>query len=336
MAPRIRPGLALLGVLAWVGVWGQTAAAWGAEARCRDIAERGVLKVLTVNLLFSEILERDRRLRRIARFAVRREADVILLQEVVGGDLFGTDNSARDLRDFLRAQGGRYNLRSALEAGLSDLAFVGNAILSRCEILRDRVHRLPLTEEAEFAGLDIKFPRNIMMARLKLPGFGRLSVYNTHLCAGCNARELRDQADSMLDFVHDIESKRPNKTPVVLGGDFNISRFVNDGEQTPRYDEIVAAGYRDAYARAKRVPLDLLCDPQGSPFPDEHCTIGEDVTPLSSSKPSRVDYVFERRFAGARRSSQVVFNPLAVERKGVAGASVSDHAGLFIKLKLPK
>jgi hypothetical protein len=77
-----------------------------AAAACDDVAARGALNVLTINLLFSEVEMRDDRLREIAGFAAGNEVDVILLQEVVSGALVETGNSARDLEAILSSEQG--------------------------------------------------------------------------------------------------------------------------------------------------------------------------------------------------------------------------------------
>lgn len=167
----------------------------GPLVQCSDVANRGHLNVLTVNLLFSEIKTRDQRLDAIAEFAAGRPVDVILLQEVVGGVLVDTANSALDLQGKLRARGGEYDLHTAFEVGLPGLLTVGNAVLRRCEVDVQMVKRLPRTTELKFQGRDIKLPRNVMMTRLNIPDFGKLNVYNAHLCAFCTAEELNAQLD---------------------------------------------------------------------------------------------------------------------------------------------
>jgi hypothetical protein len=56
------------------------------------------VKFMTINLLFSEVDDRNKRLRRIADYVADNNVDVLLLQEVVGGELVNTRNSAVDLR----------------------------------------------------------------------------------------------------------------------------------------------------------------------------------------------------------------------------------------------
>jgi len=80
---------------------------------------------LTINLLFSEIQDRDSRLETIADYVkgYAEPIDIILLQEVVGARLSGTFNSALDLKNKL-AQGQDgipYNLTHRLANGLPGL-----------------------------------------------------------------------------------------------------------------------------------------------------------------------------------------------------------------------
>ena len=98
------------------------------DARCNDVAEREFLNVLNINLLFSEVLNRDERLEDIADFVADNNVDVLLLQEVVTGVLVNTENSAQDLREILsKKHNVDYNIRTAFEIGLPGLLAVANA-----------------------------------------------------------------------------------------------------------------------------------------------------------------------------------------------------------------
>ena len=141
--------LCVVSTLAAVLLAPHAASAGSSNPRCDGVDQRGYLNlnVLTINLLFSEIAHRDERLARVADFALKNNIDAIFLQEVVGGKLAGTTNSAKDLQKKL---GTTYELRSALEAGVPLLVGIGNAILSRCDIIFHTVKRLPPgTEDAE-------------------------------------------------------------------------------------------------------------------------------------------------------------------------------------------
>lgn len=332
-----------------------------AAAACDDVATRGALNVLTINLLFSEVEMRDDRLREIAGFAARNEVDVILLQEVVSGALVETGNSARDLEDILSSeQGLDYELHTAIEAGVPGVLLSANAVLSRCDIRLKLVRQLPPGRELDVGGEALPFPRNVMLSRLSVPGFGRISVYNTHACADCTARERDRQVRAMLDFVEDTQALLPGTDPVVLGGDLNTDRLRRPAEDRT-YRRILGDGFVDAYAEAVVDPPDLLCD--DTMVADEHCTFG--VSPLRSASEAdalalllelpflagsrslfelflddledpdppaarRIDYVFARGFLTVL-DGLVVFNPLVVPGE----PAVSDHGGVFVSLALP-
>ena len=294
--------------------------------QCGDVASRGHLNVLTINLLFSEIETRDQRLDALAEFAAGTPVDIILLQEVVGGVLVDTTNSALDLQEKLRARGGEYDLHTAFEVGLPELLMVANGVLSRCEIDDKMVKQLPWASELEFQGRDVKLPRNVMMTRLNIPDFGKLNIYNTHLCANCAADELGAQLDVLLTFINGVEESFPQDKPVILGGDFNIDRFrANPFEQGPFYDRIIAANFTDGYAEDRI--LEDLCE--DADVADTHCTVG--VSSLDVGDPGRrIDYIFVKDVDNVRES-RVVFNTLVDPSQ----LTVSDHAGVFISVELP-
>src|SRR5918996_2810489 len=80
-------------------------------AHCADVVQRGVLNVLTINILFSEVDHRTARLARIAtfvqsQFEAGHPVDVMLLQEAVGGRLVQTENSAHDFKAILEQNSG--------------------------------------------------------------------------------------------------------------------------------------------------------------------------------------------------------------------------------------
>ena len=133
--------------------------------QCDDVANRKHLNILSINLLFSEIKTRDQRLDAIAEFAAQTPVDVILLQEVAGGTLVHTANSALDLQGKLRARAGDYDLNTAFEVGVPGLLVVANAVLSRCDIDFKITKRLPRATELNFLGHDIKL-RNIFILNI--------------------------------------------------------------------------------------------------------------------------------------------------------------------------
>jgi maltose 6'-phosphate phosphatase len=296
------------------------------NAQSSNAAGSKHLKVLSINLLFSEIQTRDDRLSAIADRVAKKKIDVVLLQEVVGGLLVGTDNSAEDLRDILLEEHGlNYNLRTAFEIGVPGLLGVANATLSRFEIEFTLVKTLPGASELEFNGFSIELERNVQMVRLKIPNFGKIDVFNTHLCARCELVERDEQLDVLRQFIKDFESDSPGKNPNVLGGDFNFDRFDNDGTERFMYEKIISDGFIDAYALAVDEPLDTLCEDEDNA--DEHCTVG--VSDLNGDNARRIDYIFSKGFKEVIESS-VFFNTAITGE-----TTVSDHAAVFTSLDLP-
>jgi len=303
------------------------------DAQCGNVADNGYINILTINLLFSEVDDRNKRLKAVADFVAENDVDVLLLQEVVNGVLVKTDNSAQDLRDFLidRHNLG-YNIQTAFEIGLPGLLSVANAVLSRCEIPYNLVQRLPKTPEIEFEGHVIEVSRNVLLSRLEIPGFGKINIYNTHLCADCEEFERAEQIDVLLEFINNLQDNTQKELPAILGGDFNFDRFRNGGAQRFQYEEIVDSGFSDAYAEyiiavsGGRETIDTLCEDENKA--DMHCTTG--VSELNGLKSRRKDYIFTKGFADVRLS-KVVFNTLVNPEE----STVSDHAGVFVRLELP-
>jgi len=69
-----------------------------------------------------------------------------------------------------------------------------------------------------------------------------------------------------------------------------------------------------------------LCEDEDNP--DEHCTVG--VSELNGENSRRKDYIFARGFRDVLLS-KVVFNT----RINAEEPTVSDHAGVFVRLGLP-
>ncbi len=189
------------------------------SAKCNDVATRGYINVLTINLLFSEMEYRETRLEEIADFIKEKAKagdpiDVVLLQEVVGGALAETSNSSMDLNKLLAARGLSYNLNYQLANGLPGLLSVGNAILSRCEILIKTFMILPIITEEVLGDIEVPLRRGVAMSRINIPGFGPIHIYNTHLCSYCDVEERLTQAQVLLKFINTTEALIPGKKSI--------------------------------------------------------------------------------------------------------------------------
>jgi maltose 6'-phosphate phosphatase len=299
-----------------------------AAAQNSEAMAAGGIKVMTINLLFSEIDDRNKRLKIIADYVAENDVDFVLLQEVVRGDLAKTDNSAKDLRNFIfRRHNLEYFLRTETETItipiISDFLRVGNGILSRHKIEYSDDKDLPKAPEIEiFDIFEIELRRNVLMIRAIVNGYGAIHVYITHLCAGCKTKEREEQLDALLHYVKKKERNITGENPVLLGGDFNIDRFKQAGVEAYLYEKVLWEGFIDAYAAATIDPLDELCEDKNNP--DEHCTIG--VTDLGDSNPGRIDYIFAKDFRKVT-NSQVIFNSAITD-----DPTVSDHSAVSVSL----
>jgi maltose 6'-phosphate phosphatase len=308
---------------------GPTAMSARAQAACPDVAGRRNLNIMTVNLLFSEINERQQRLARIADFAQQQAEenqpiDVILLQEVVSGVLVKTRSSSGDLQSLLAARGLAYNQVDKLVDGIPPLLWVGNAILSRCAIPLSTWWLLPIVTEEPFQGLKIPLPRVILMAQIAAPGAGRFNIYNTHFCAFCEPEQRWKQAQSALGFIRWIQTFtfRPR---AVFGGDLNVDLNVNGFDI---YSAIQGTGFMDSYYEYREAQSDacftLSCCVSDT---DPGCTYGVADDPYVGSFPvpagpaARIDYVFldDRLNVGP---SRVVF-------RTTGEGFVSDHSAVL-------
>ena len=305
--------------------------AWSAPSACPDVASRGYINVLTINLLFSEIEDRDLRLTRIADF-VKQEAqqgnpiDVILLQEVAGGILEDTTNSSFDLLKLFLARSLNYNLRYTMANGISRLLSVGNSILTRCGIKSAFAMTLPAESEEVFEDFQISLKRKAIMVSIIVPGFGNISIYDTHLCAGCSGSERLQQAQFLMGYMRVVEKKLPGENPIILGGDFNTD--LNIPDNVPVYNLVTGSGFVDTYAANNKCTV--CCTP---PSDVSGCTFAVPGNPFAfdlithePEVPARIDYIFAKGF-GAVLKSEVVFKGDSLR--------VSDHSGVLSQISLP-
>jgi len=292
-----------------------------------------VLNVMTINLLFSEVENRDMRLETIADFVENFDEpiDLILLQEVAGGTLFKTVNSALDLKNKLAAKDLNYNLSYRMANGLPGLAAVGNAILSRHEILFTMATTLPFESEEIFEGVEIPLKRKAMMSRINVPGFGKINVYNTHLCAYCDPQERLEQTKVLINFVKTVEWLIPGSNPIILGGDFNIPDALIGTGFAPEYDLITGNGFIDSYAAYNECVGNQCCDADDSVITG--CTFAVEGNPYAFNlftgereEIVRIDYIFLKNGCKIQNSG-VIFN--------LNPFWVSDHSALLTKILLP-
>lgn len=134
-----------------------------------------------------------------------------------------------DLKRLLAKKGMEYNLSYRLANGLPGILTVGNAISSCCKIIFTISKTLPFVSEEPFEGFEIPLKREVMVSRIKIPNFGKINIYNTHLCAFCDPMERLQQTQVLLDFIRTVEKFIWwDENPVILGGDFNINLNITE------------------------------------------------------------------------------------------------------------
>lgn len=300
--------------------------AWSQQTQCNDVTNS--LNVLTINLLFSEVKNREARLEAIAEFVGNNPTnpvDVILLQEVVGGSLAGTANSSVDLQRLLAQKGINYNLAYTMANGIPGILSVGNAILSRCEILAQLSWTLPFESEEVFDNFEVPLKRKVLMARLKVP-LGKVHVYDTHLCSNCTSNGRLQQAQVLMAFIKNVEYLFPGSNPIVLGGDFNTD--LNFPEDSSLYQLITTSnGFTDTYNFLHQCgSCCTATDEAGCTFAVDDNPYAFDLFTHQREKPERIDYIYVKGVpTPGTIDSEVVFNHPPF---------VSDHSGVLSTVRL--
>ncbi len=287
------------------------------------------LNVLTINLFFPELQDRDNRLADLANFIVQRHkegkpVDIILLQEVTGGLLSGTDNSSLDLKNLLAEKGLEYHLYHHLPNGLPGILKVGNAILSAYEFQSTTSHTLPVTSEAPFGDIEISLIQEVIMGTIEVPGTGRLNVYNTHLCAYCETENRLVQIQALMDFIEEVEASDEEDNPVILGGDINTNFSTH--EELSIYESVTGGyGFIDTYAAYNN-----CSDCCSTTYGYSGCTFAIPgnsyaINPFTGEQEqvTRLDYIFAKGVEVI--NSDVVFDDLPW---------VSDHSGILAEFRL--
>lgn len=296
------------------------------QSQCADAAQRGHLTILTINILYSQFVNRSERLRSVADFIADQAAadepvDIVLLQEAVSGLLAGTVNISLNLAAMLKQQGIDYTVRFRPVTGIPGIFMVGNAMLSRCGITRFASRLLPFAPERPLGGPGVPLLHEVQMISTDIPSYGSVDVYNTHLCAFCDGSERLVQTNALMQFMEQIESVHTPADMIILAGDFNTDVAV--ASDAAVYALITEEnGFTDTYA-AMHACTDCCSAQEGY----EGCTYAVEGNPLGGgSPPVRIDYIFARGQDITVLDSSVVFN---------AVPWVSDHSGVLTRISLP-
>lgn len=315
-----------------------------------DAEDEVTLKLLTLNLLFSEPTtsfssDNIPRFSSIADFILDKDIDCVLCQEVVGGGLAKklgltqTINSSLDLKSDLNLLGLDYSLTYRLANGIPLLFSVGNAVFCKksVDIMWTISQTLSFASEITINGLDVKLRRIIMGCLLRVPGFGKLLLFNTHLCSFCPSEQRQVQIEEALEFIKKVRywvRLIYGKVPVVLAGDFNTHDTYPMFSVDPLYEYnlITKAGFVDAYADYTGCDFGNNCcisedDPS---IVESGCTYAVDNNPFENdpNQTTRIDYFFLKELEAVL--AYVVFD--GTEKNG---PFVSDHSGVVVELPFP-
>lgn len=270
--------------------------------RCQDAAfteQEEEVKVLTINLRH-DVDAWERRFPLIADEIVRLAPDVVGLQEIRV-----SRGQAQRLNELIAARGvAPYTLYEETKAGI-----VGQVTGEGVGIMT----RLPIEERGvEALGVG---GRVAVFARLRTPGGGVLTVFNTHLHHEGGDEVRLPQAQITTKFMREREGCGLS----VLTGDMNA----NEDSATIRH--FVASGLIDTYR-----------DVHGDETP-----VTGNTTPIrlrdggfEQNPNRRIDYVFQRPVVRFEGRAQVIDSVVGFENHDDAGLYPSDHLGVMSTVRM--
>ncbi len=277
--------------------------------------EQPKVKILTLNVMQWATESRAARFQRIVSYLTANPVHFLTLQELSGGPYDEpptTVDSGADLANMLATAGLQYGYYTEANWGYPPYLVFKVGILPRYHML---------TTAAGVTGTPGDgwvFPerRNVVMAGMEIPGFGRINLYSVHVYTP-SAEGLETQIDNLLQFVNQTDTENPAVASVVAG-DMNFSVDAN----STAYQKFLAQGFIDSYAAAQG-----LSDPGTCCTSDDTggCTFGLPDNPfVTGGSPARIDFVFIRGKSIRVKASNVVFNAV--------GSFVSDHCGVLTEI----
>ncbi len=269
-------------------------------------------------------------LRGIAEAITELDPDILLLQEVdvdarrtAGVDQLQWLLDHTPLSHGVYASQWRANYIPRHGIGRMDS---GNAILSHWPIREATRLALPLISTQNFLVQYFYLKRNILKARLEIPGFGSLHVLNTHLAAfsqdGTRGRQLAELEEEMRAL--DEEGHR-----FVAGGDLNL---LPPGTEVTGDFADVRCEKEDFEGADYTGTLDLLSEAYSRwepaiPLEQYRRDNGPHLTYTGDSEVGwtrKLDYLFTN--ADVRDGSGIVYQN--ARRGGIETIELSDHAPL--------
>lgn len=261
---------------------------------------RRPLNMLILNLHCYQEENQDFKFSQIARAIDERNIDIVCLQEVAEpwNDAEGDWplNSANIINQRLAAP---YHLTTDWSHLGFDRYREGVAILSRYPFARKAARYVSNSEDPYNI-----HARKVVMAQIKVPGFGPLNVYSCHVSWWDDGFE--EQFDNLRTWADSNHTEGVNGT--LLCGDFNIKAGGRG------YELVVDTGdYQDQFlaARSPQVFAKVFDDRQA----DWQQTLADD---------HRIDYIFMKKTSRLRvTSGKVLFTERDYGR-------VSDHEGYLM------
>jgi len=279
------------------------------------------VKILTLNVMQRASEPRAARFQRIVDFLKTAPVHLLALQELSGGpydDPPTTIDSGADLAAMLAAAGLQYGYYTEANWGYPPPLVFKVGVLPRY---------IMTATAADCTGTPTDLPgpedfpgrKNVVMAAVQIPGFGRLNLYSVHVYNPA-AESIETQIDNLMAFVNQTDAQNPAAASLVAG-DMNFSI---DASPTA-YQKFIANGFIDSYAAANSPAGPQQCCSQEN---TAGCTVGVPGNPFSSGSPARIDFLMVRGQGVRVKQSQVIFN-------GVNQDFVSDHCAVLTEISRP-
>lgn len=275
------------------------------------------VKILTLNVMQYASEERAARFQRIVDFLVTSPVHLLALQELSGGsyDTPPTEDSGADLAGMLAEAGLQYGYYTEANWGYPPYLVFKVGILPRYKM--QTIVATSTGTPTDLPGPDFPERKNVVMAAVNIPGFGRVNLYSAHIY-NPSAEGIEPQINNLLAFVN-LEDEQNPAAATLVAGDLNFSI-----DSTPAaYQKFIAQGFIDTYAAANSPADPKNCCSQENL---QGCTFGVPGNPFTIiESPSRIDFIFVRGRGIRVKRSKVVFN-------GVDADFVSDHCAVLTEI----
>jgi len=276
------------------------------------------IKILALNVMQNASEARAARFQKIVDFLKTAPVHLLALQELSGGsfDTPATRDSGADLAGMLAAAGLEYGYYTEANWGYPPYLVFKVGILLRYSMIASSAGCTGTPGD----GMVFPERKNVVMAAMIIPGFGRVNLYSVHIYTP-SAEGVETQIGNLMAFVEQTDGQYPPAASIV-GGDMNFSIDSNPAA----YQKFLDHGFTDSYAAANCPGAPQNCC---TPEQTQGCTFRAPGNPLvGSGAASRIDFLLVRGKGMQVKQSQVVFN-------GANGPFVSDHSGVLTEIAKP-